>query len=182
MQKILGCLLLSTVSIAGTIANAGAAEPFLIPWSESVPYPTAAEIPFPQGIYHSIVHDGDTDPDYKFLHEAASHSKFAAGKLSTGQRYIIYNLPHFERDEKGRIAVEGMKRGRQTLVIAVANPGEKAFSHIWKVSDVSQSTHQKMSCYPCAVEHDGMLYVTYTGQHKSRNCGFTAIPVASLAR
>jgi hypothetical protein len=112
---------------------------------------------------------------------AASHSKFAAGTLSTGCRYLIYNLPRFQRDAHGAILTDGMNRGRQTLVIAVALPGEKAFSRIWKISDVSQSTAQKASHYPCAVESAGWLYVTYTGQHKVRNCGFTAIPVASLA-
>ena len=113
---------------------------------------------------------------------AASHSKFAAGTLSTGYRYIIYNLPRFKRNDDGNILTEGMNRGRHTLVIAVAKPGEKAFSRIWKISDVTQSTAQKASHYPCAVEHEGMLYVTYTGGHKLRNCGFTAIPVASLSK
>jgi len=112
---------------------------------------------------------------------AASNSKFAAGTLSTGCRYLIYNLPRFQRDAHGEIVTDGMNRGRQTLVIAVALPGEKAFSRIWKISDVTQSTAQKASHYPCAVESAGWLYVTYTGQHKLRNCGFTAIPVASLA-
>ena len=113
---------------------------------------------------------------------AASHSKFAAGTLSTGLRYIIYNLPRFRRDEDGKVLTEGMNRGRHTLVIAVAQPGEKAFSRIWKISDVTQSTGQNMSCYPCAVEYEGMLYVVYTGQHKLRNCGFTAIPISSLSK
>jgi hypothetical protein len=112
---------------------------------------------------------------------AASHSKFAAGKLSTGDRYIIYNLPHLTRDADDRIVPEGMDRGRHTLVIAVAAPEEGAFSRIWKLSDITQSTQQKASHYPCAVEHEGMLYVTYTGQHGLRNCGFTAIPVAVLS-
>ena len=74
-----------------------------------------------------------------------------------------------------------MDRGRHTLVIAVAAPEEGAFSRIWKLSDITQSTQQKASHYPCAVEHEGMLYVTYTGQHGLRNCGFTAIPVAVLS-
>jgi hypothetical protein len=112
---------------------------------------------------------------------AASSSKFAAGTLSTGCRYIIYNLPHFERDADGKILTEGMNRGRHTLVIAIAKPGEKAFSRIWKVSDVTQSTKQVASHYPCAVEHDGMLYIAYTGQHERRNCAFTAVPVDSLS-
>jgi hypothetical protein len=113
---------------------------------------------------------------------AASHSKFAGGTLSTGCRYIIYNLPHFDRDADGRIVTEGMDRGRHTLVIAIAKPGETAFSRIWKVSDVTQSTKQVRSHYPCAVEDDGMLYVAYTGEHGRRNCGVTAISVASLSR
>jgi len=117
-----------------------------------------------------------------FHSDGPSHSRFAAGKLSTGDRYIIYNLPCFERDGDGKIVAEGMNRGRHTLAIAVAGPGEKAFTRVWKVSDVTQSTWQKASHYPCAVEHRGMLYITYTGQHGLRNCGFTAIPVASLSK
>jgi len=113
---------------------------------------------------------------------AASPTKFAAGKLSTGDRYIIYNLPHFTRDAESRIVPEGMDRGRHTLVIALAGPKERAFSRIWKISDVTQSTQQKASHYPCAVEHEGMLYVTYTGQHELRNCGFTAFPVNALSQ
>jgi hypothetical protein len=113
---------------------------------------------------------------------AASHSKFAAGTLSTGQRYIIYNLPKFQRDASGKIVVEGMNRARHTLVMAVAEPGEKAFARIWKISDVTQSTSQKASHYPCAVEDQGMLYIVYTGQHDRRNCGFTRVPVQSLAK
>jgi hypothetical protein len=113
---------------------------------------------------------------------AACPSKFAAGKLSTGDRYIIYNLPRFQRDEENKILTEAVDRGRHTLVIALAGPRKTAFSRIWKLSDVTQSTKQKASHYPCAVEHRGMLYVTYTGQHERRNCGFTAIPVESLAK
>ena len=111
---------------------------------------------------------------------AACPSKFAAGTLRSGHRYILYNLPRFDRDADGRIVAEGMDRSRHTLAIAVANPGERAFSRIWKVCDATQSTAQRLAHYPCAIEDDGTLYVVYTGQHERRNCAFTAIPVASL--
>jgi hypothetical protein len=112
---------------------------------------------------------------------AASSPQSTAGTLSTGCHYIIDSLPRFQRDVHGTILTETMNRGRHTLGITVASPGEKAFSRLWKLSDVTQVTAQKASHYPCAVEYQGVLYVTYTGQHKLRNCGFTAISVASLA-
>ncbi|MDO4628974.1 MAG: exo-alpha-sialidase, partial [Planctomycetia bacterium] len=121
---------------------------------------------------------------------AASSSKFAAGTFSNGYRYIIYNLPDFQRDENGKIFVkrntegnpttEGIGMGRGTLVMALARPGEKAFSKIWKVSDVTASTQQKASHYPCVLEHDGMIYIVYTGQHGLRNCGLTRFPLKSI--
>ena len=41
---------------------------------------------------------------------------------------------------------------------------------------------QTASHFPCAVEHESMLYVTYTGQHGLRNCGFTAFAVSALSQ
>ncbi len=121
---------------------------------------------------------------------AASCSKFAAGRFSNGYRYIVYNLPIFQRDADGKIIVQydekgnpttkGIGMGRNMLVIAIARPGEKAFSTIWKVSDVTASTHQSASHYPCVLEHDGFVYVSYTGNHHLRNCGVTRFPLKSL--
>lgn len=111
---------------------------------------------------------------------AATHSKFAAGKLRSGLRYIVYNLPDFKRDDNGKILLEGMSRNRRTLVIAIAKPGEASFSKIWKVSDNTTETKQNASHYPCVLEYEGKLYISYTGQHKQRNAALTVIPVESL--
>jgi len=121
---------------------------------------------------------------------AASNSKFAAGTFSNGYRYIVYNLPGFKRTADGKIdyktnangnpTTEGIGMGRGTLVIAVAKPGEKAFSAIWKVSDRTASTEQGASHYPTVLEHDGFVYISYTGNHKLRNCGVTRFPLKSL--
>lgn len=110
----------------------------------------------------------------------ASNSKFAAGTLSNGNRYLIFSAADFKRDENGKIITDGMNRDRATLAIAIARPGEKAFSKVWKVSDKTTSTQQSSSHYPCAVEKDGKLYISYTGQHKLRNAAMTVIPIDSL--
>lgn len=107
-------------------------------------------------------------------------SKFAAGTLSNGNRYILFNAADFKRDKNGQPVAEGMNRNRALLAIAVARPEEKAFSRVWKVSDVTTPTKQVYSHYPCAVEKDGKLYISYTGQHERRNAGLTVIPVESL--
>ncbi|MDO5566223.1 MAG: sialidase family protein [Planctomycetia bacterium] len=110
----------------------------------------------------------------------ASASKFAAGTLTNGVRYILYNLPDFKRDTQGNVIESTLKRGRKTLVMATSQPGEKYFSRIWKISDPSTSTAQLASHYPCALEFDGKLYITYTGQHRLRNCGISIVPVSSF--
>ena len=121
---------------------------------------------------------------------AACNSKFAAGTFSNGYRYIVYNLPNFRRtadgkiiyktDENGNPTREGIGMGRGTLVMAIAKPGETAFSTVWKVSDRTGSTEQSASHYPTVLEHDGFVYVAYTGNHKRRNCGVTRFPLKSL--
>ena len=121
---------------------------------------------------------------------AASSSKFAAGKFSNGYRFIVYNLPGFKRTADGMIDFQtnaqgqpttfGIDMGRSTLVIAIAKPGEKAFSTIWKVSDITGSTAQKNSHYPTVLEHGGYVYISYTGNHVLRNCGVTRFPLKSL--
>lgn len=107
-------------------------------------------------------------------------AKFAGGKLSNGVRYLIFNLPNFQRDANGKIPADGYPRDRAMLVIATAEPGAPAFSKMWKVSDVTSPTAQVNSHYPCAFERDGKLYISYTGQHKLRNAGLTILPIESL--
>jgi hypothetical protein len=48
-------------------------------------------------------------------------AKIYAGTLSTGQRYVLYNLPGKPR--------------RREIVIAVTRPGEKQFVMAWKICD-----------------------------------------------
>jgi hypothetical protein len=71
MRVVLWSLVVCGAMLGGRTASAGDAAPFLAPWADGVAYPTPEEICFPKGIYHRIVHDCDTDPDYKFLHETA---------------------------------------------------------------------------------------------------------------
>ena len=95
-------------------------------------------------------------------------SKIYAGVLSTGQRYLLCNLP--------------TGRYRDLLVIAVSRPGEKAFVKMWKVRDGHDAALKAGPewSYPCAVEADGNLYVVYTSE--KHHCVMTVIPVAALRR
>jgi len=97
-------------------------------------------------------------------------SKLYACTLSTHQRYLIWNVP-------GQSAPR-----RSLLVIAVSRPGERTLSAAWKIRD---GHSDKLDAgpewsYPCAVEHEGRLYVIYTSQ--KRNSVMTVLPVKSLAQ
>jgi hypothetical protein len=98
-------------------------------------------------------------------------SKIYAGTLSTGQRYVLYNLP--------------CKPRRREIVIAVTRPGGRQFVKAWKICDEETkkfSNHRIAKpefSYPCALEADGNLYVVYSAM--KRNCVMAAIPIASLA-
>jgi len=104
---------------------------------------------------------------------SAVTSKFYAGRLSTGQAYLVYNYP-LKDDEKAR--------GRSLLAVAVSRPGELAFSRVFKVQGSGEygsgtSDHH----YPCAIEHNGRLLVVYTaGRRGVRQCELASIPVTSL--
>jgi len=94
-------------------------------------------------------------------------SKIYAGLLSTGQRYVLCNVPCGSR--------------RALLVIAVSRPGEKPLVKMWKLRD-GPSPALKAGpewSYPCAIEFDGKLYVVYTSE--KHHCVLTTIPVKSLA-
>lgn len=105
-------------------------------------------------------------------------SKPASGTLSTGQRYLVCTTA---RNNGGQ---------RTPLTIAVSNPGENALS---KVFVIRRSMHQgypgesaeKLSLsYPCAVEHDGHLYVGYSNNGGRRgnlnSAELAVIPIRSL--
>ena len=93
-------------------------------------------------------------------------SKIYAGTLSTGQRYVLCNLPSPVR--------------RDLLVLAVSRPGRKAFSRMWKIRDGPSEALKAGPewSYPCAIEHDGKLHVVYTSE--KHHCVLTTIPVNSL--
>lgn len=94
-------------------------------------------------------------------------SKIHAGTLSTGQRYVLCNLPG------GRVR-------RDMLVLAVSRPGEEKFSQLWKIRDGRSpelGTGPEWS-YPSAIEHNGTLHVVYTSE--KHHCVMTSIPVKSL--
>jgi hypothetical protein len=102
----------------------------------------------------------------------ASTSKLYAGHLSTGQRYLVFNQP--KEGEKGF-------NSRETLVIGVSRPGETALTKTWCVQNHSTPDRPTASHYPCAIEHEGRLFVLYTaGLGGRRQCELATIPIAFL--
>jgi BNR repeat-like domain len=106
-------------------------------------------------------------------------TKAYAGRLSTGQRYVVGTLV---RDHRG---------GRHPLVIAVSRPHQKTLCRMFRIRDdvfpegPGESIKGAALSYPYAVEHDGNLYVLYSNDGKrghNLNSGEMAvIPVASLS-
>jgi hypothetical protein len=102
----------------------------------------------------------------------ASSSKLYAGHLSTGQRYLVFNQP--KDGEKGF-------NSRELLVIGVSRPGESSLAKTWCVQNHSTADRPAASHYPCAIEHDGRLFVLYTaGLSGRRQCELAIIPITSL--
>ena len=102
----------------------------------------------------------------------ASAVKLYAGHLSTGDRYVVSNLP--ADGDKGF-------RSRETLVIQVSRPGELVAAKTWRVQARTAADSPPAFHYPCAVEHDGNLHVIYTvGLASPRQCELAIIPIASL--
>ncbi len=83
-------------------------------------------------------------------------SKPCAGRLTSGQRYLICST-----------TADGGRR-RSPLTIALSKPGETQFSQVLVVRDAEfpggpgESHPGAALAYPCAVEHDGKLYVGYS--------------------
>ena len=69
----------------------------------------------------------------------ASASKLYAGHLSTGERYVVFNLP--AEGETGF-------RSRETLAIGVSRPGELAPEKIWRVQDRTAPVPRRPSTIP----------------------------------
>jgi BNR repeat-like domain len=156
------------------------------PWT-TVPLPCPLELPYPetalvvdQDEILALVRNDHGSPllfvssdcgrawsgplDHNFPMGA---SKMCGGMLSTGQRYIIANMP-----------TDGY---RDLLVIATSRPRESVFSTMWKVRDgfaESLDAGPEWS-YPSAIEWNGHLYIVYTSE--KRHCVMTVIPVAALA-
>jgi hypothetical protein len=117
-----------------------------------------------------------TSPDYgqswkgPFRHTLpAEASKLYAGTLSTGQRYLLWNRP----DPGGA--------ERNLLTLAVGRPGGRDLAAMWKLRHGPEGALQAgpQWSYPCAIEHDGNLYVIYTSEKK--HSVMTVVPVEALS-
>jgi hypothetical protein len=105
-------------------------------------------------------------------------SKPAAGVLSNGQRYLVCTTA---ADNGGK---------RSPLTIAVSRPGENVFAKVFVIrramnGDAPGESAQSLSLsYPCAMEHDGKLYVGYSnngGRRANQNSAEMAVlPLESL--
>lgn len=106
-------------------------------------------------------------------------SKPCAGVLSTGQRYLICTT-----------AAENGGR-RNPLTIAVGKPGAAVFSRVFVIRHADapntpgESSAKGGLVYPCAVEHEGKLYVGFSNNGGRRgnlnSAEMAVIPVAKLA-
>jgi hypothetical protein len=105
-------------------------------------------------------------------------SKPCTGVLSNGQRYLICTTA---ANNGGR---------RAPLTIAVGTPGANLLSKVFSIRpalfpDGPGESHEKAGlAYPCAIEHEGKLYVGYSnsgGRGGNRNSAELAIiPLTSL--
>jgi hypothetical protein len=102
-------------------------------------------------------------------------SKPCAGMLSTGQRYLISN----SSGNNGN--------ARVPLTIAYSRPGKTALAEIRVIRhgpDPAALKPANRYSYPCAIEHDGMLYVGYSdaeGRRGNNNSAALAVfPVSAL--
>ncbi|QDT04771.1 hypothetical protein K227x_31670 [Rubripirellula lacrimiformis] len=106
-------------------------------------------------------------------------SKPAAGVLSNSQRYLVCTNA---KDNGGK---------RNPLTIAVSKPGEDQFSRIYVIRRslssrrIGESGKNVSLSYPCAIEHEGKLYVGYSnngGRGGNLNSAELAvIPIESLS-
>ena len=116
----------------------------------------------------------------------AVHSKFAAGIFSDGTRYIAFNLPEFERESDGSFNRDSFDySSRDSLAIAVASKGESAFSRAYMISNPETPCRLAESHYPCVVERDGWVYVSYTGKYVDKPLrvgALTKFPLEALRK
>ena len=105
-------------------------------------------------------------------------SKPCTGVLSNGQRYLVCTT-----------TADSGKR-RSPLTIAVSRPGENVFRKVFVIRPAvfpegpGESTPAAALSYPCAIEHEGKLYVGYSngagrrGNHNSAE--LAVIPIEAL--
>ncbi|MGV3660940.1 MAG: exo-alpha-sialidase [Prosthecobacter sp.] len=105
-------------------------------------------------------------------------SKPAPGMLSTGQRYLVCTNA---ANNGGR---------RSPLTIALSKPGAQTFSKVFVIRPAEfpvgpgESIAKASLSYPCAIEHEGKLYVAYSnnggrgGNHNSAELAI--IPLEKL--
>ncbi len=93
-------------------------------------------------------------------------AKIYGGKLSTGQRFLLYSFP-----------TEGY---REVLALAVSRKNEPTFSRMWRIHDGGLERLGVGSewSYPCAIEAFGKLHIVCTSE--KRHCVLTSIPIESL--
>ena len=106
-----------------------------------------------------------------------SPSQPFAGRLSTGQNYLLTNSL-----EEGRallsIAVTGPEGGLFRRIFKLRHqkwPARRPFGGLGDDSRVDMSTEWS---YPGAIEHDGKLYITYT--QGKQDCLLSIVPIEAL--
>lgn len=107
-------------------------------------------------------------------------SKPASGTLSSGERYLIGTTA------KGN----GIKRS--PLTITISRPGENMFSRVFVIrrslhdDEPGESAENLSLAYPCAVEHEGYLYIGYSNNGGRRgnlnSAELAVIPIESLQK
>lgn len=109
-----------------------------------------------------------------------STSKPLAGTLSTNQHFIVFNY------DDGPEAMADWSRQRDSLLIAVTQPGEREFSRVYTIRH-GRAPAQRFPgyakggswAYPNACEYQGKLYVSYSVNKE--DCGLSIIPVECLS-
>lgn len=104
-------------------------------------------------------------------------SKPAAGLLSNGRRYLV--------------ATNAANNGgrRYPLTIAISEPGKEVFSKVWVIRHAEhagpgESNASAALSYPCAIEHEGKLYVGFSNNGGRRgnlnSAELAVIPIEKL--
>jgi hypothetical protein len=104
-------------------------------------------------------------------------SKPAAGLLSNGRRYLV--------------ATNAANNGgrRYPLTIAISEPGKEVFSKVWVIRHAEhagpgESNASAALSYPCAIEHEGKLYVGFSNNGGRRgnlnSAELAVIPIERL--